>query len=125
MVPGFARALFLLSPALHWAVLINTNAWYGCEELNSRSTKRVFDATNFAMHLRRRRLSVQLFFHTRSQALIFTAFKGLLVLLDLERSQKVDLGTYRFQGPIRSLSLEGKDLRRAPIEGITIIYSVN
>ena len=22
----------LLSPVMHWAVLINTNAWYGCEE---------------------------------------------------------------------------------------------
>ena len=32
MAPGFAQNLFLLSPALHWAVLINTNAWYGCEE---------------------------------------------------------------------------------------------
>ena len=115
----------LLSPASHWAVLINTNGWYGFEELKSRSTKRVFDAANFAMRLRRRRLSVQLFFHTRSQALIFTDFKGLLVLLDLERSQKVDLETYRFQGPIRSLSLEGKGLRRTPIEVITIIYLVD
>ena len=35
MAPAFAQNLFLLSPALHWAVLINTNAWYGCEELKS------------------------------------------------------------------------------------------
>ena len=33
MVPGFAMNLFLLSPVMHWAVLINTNAWYGYEEL--------------------------------------------------------------------------------------------
>ena len=47
MVPGFAQTLFLLSPALHWAVLINTNAWYGCEELKSRRLKRVCNAKNF------------------------------------------------------------------------------
>ena len=32
MVAGFAQDLFLLSPVMHWAVLINTNARYGCEE---------------------------------------------------------------------------------------------
>ena len=48
----------------------------------------------------------------KKKAPLFTAFKDLLVLLDLERSQKVDLGTCRSQGPIRSLSLEGKGLRR-------------
>ena len=47
MVPGFAMNLFLLSPVMHWAVLINTNAWYGCEELKSRSRGRVVNATNF------------------------------------------------------------------------------
>ena len=64
-------------------------------------------------------------FRCEREALLFTAFKGLGNLLDLERSQKVDLVTYRFQGPIRSLSLEGKGLRRAPIGVITIIYLVN
>ena len=49
MAPRFAQNLFLLSPAFfHWAVLINTNAWYGCEELKSRSILRDVDATNFA-----------------------------------------------------------------------------
>ena len=32
MAPGFAQGLLLLSPVMHWAVLINTNARYGCEE---------------------------------------------------------------------------------------------
>ena len=64
-------------------------------------------------------------FRCEREALLFTAFKDPLRLLDLERSQKVDLVTYRFQGPIRSLSLEGKGLRRAPIGVITIIYLVN
>ena len=115
MVPGLAQDLFLLSPAVHWAELINTNGWYGCEELKSRRLPRVFNATNFATRLRRRRANIQPFFHTSHQAPSFTAFKGLFNLLDLERSQKVDLETYRFQGPIRSLSLEGKGLRRAQI----------
>ena len=29
MVPGLHINLFLLSPVMQWAVLINTNAWYG------------------------------------------------------------------------------------------------
>ena len=32
MAPAFAQNLLLLSPVMHWAVLINTNAWYGCED---------------------------------------------------------------------------------------------
>ena len=32
MVPRVAQTLLLLSPVMHWGVLINTNAWYGCEE---------------------------------------------------------------------------------------------
>ena len=32
MVPRVAQTLLLLSPVMHWAVLINTNAWYGCED---------------------------------------------------------------------------------------------
>ena len=32
MAPGFALNLLLLSPVMHWAVLIDTNARYGCEE---------------------------------------------------------------------------------------------
>ena len=59
MAPGFAQNLFLLSPALHWAVLINTNGWYGCEELKSRRYKRVRIATNFASRLRSGRGGVE------------------------------------------------------------------
>ena len=32
MAPGFALNLLLLSPVMHWAVLMNTNARHGCEE---------------------------------------------------------------------------------------------
>ena len=48
--------------------------------------------------------------HPTNQLYLFTAIsiKDPLYLLDLERSQKVDLGTCRSQGSIRSLSLEGK-----------------
>ena len=74
---------------------------------------------------RSRQTDVQGTFGCEQKALLFTAFTDPLYLLDLERSQKVDLGMYRFQGPIRSLSLEGKGLRRAPIRVITIIYLVN
>ena len=108
MTPAFAHNLFLLSPALHWAVLINTNGWYGCEELNSWRYGRVLNATNFVTRIRHRRVDVLPIFHTSDRAPLFTAFKEPLYLQDLERSQKVDLGMYRFQGPIQSLSLEGK-----------------
>ena len=116
---------FPSSPVMQWAVLINTNAWYGCEELKSRSRGRVGNATNFVNRRRSRRAYVQGTFWCEQKAPLFTAFTDPLWLLDLERSQKVDLGTYRFQEPIRSLSLEGKGLRRAPIGVITIIYLVN
>ena len=32
MAPAFALGLLLLSPVIHWGVLINTNGGYGCEE---------------------------------------------------------------------------------------------
>ena len=32
MVAGFAQDLLLLSPVMHWGVLINTNGGHGCEE---------------------------------------------------------------------------------------------
>ena len=113
MAPGFAQSLFLLSPALHWAVLINTNGWYGCEELRSRRYKRVHIATNFASRLRSHRTDSEPPFTPNKPGIYGTtsytvAFTDLLYLLDLERSQKVDLGTCRSQGPIRSLRLEGK-----------------
>ena len=66
-----------------WAVLINTNGWYGCEELKSRSTKRVRNATNFATGLRSGRSKVQRPFRCEQKAPFFTgdtAFKDLLSL---------------------------------------------
>ena len=45
--PTSADTLFLLSTATHWAVLINTNCWYGCKELKSRSHGQTGHATNF------------------------------------------------------------------------------
>ena len=108
---SFSERVFLLSPATHWAVLINTNGCHGCEELNSRSAKRVRNATNFATRLRSARADIQRPFRGVKNAPFFIAFKDLLALLDLERSQKVDLGTCRSQGPNPSLSLEGNPLR--------------
>ena len=32
MAPAFSLTLLLLSPVMHWGVLINTNGGYGCEE---------------------------------------------------------------------------------------------
>ena len=97
------------------SVLIHTNGCHGCEELNSRSAKRVRNATNFATRLRSARADIQRPFRGVKNAPFFIAFKDLLALLDLERSQKVDLGTCRSQGPNPSLSLEGKPLRRLRI----------
>ena len=112
---SISERVFLLSPATHWAVLINTNGCHGCKELNSRSPKRVRNATNFATRLRSGRADIQRPFRCEKNAPFFTAFKDLLGLLDLERSQKVDLGRCRSQGPNPSLSLEGKPLRRLRI----------
>ena len=44
--------LLLMSRTSLAAVPINTNGWHGCEELKSRSTKRVRIATNFATRIR-------------------------------------------------------------------------
>ena len=112
---SFSERVFLLSPATHWAVLINTNGCHGCEELNSRSAKRVRNATNFATRLRSARADIQRPSKCEQKAPFFTAFKDLVALLDLERSPKVDLGRCRSQGPNPSLSLEGKPLRRLRI----------
>ena len=118
----YSTFLHSLSPATHWAVLINTNGCHGCEELNSRSAKRVRNATNFATRLRSARADIQRPFRGVKNAPFFIAFKDLLALVDLERSQKVDLGTCRSQGPNPSLSLEGKPLRRLRIGVWTDIY---
>ena len=102
---------------MQWAVLINTNGWYGCEELKSRRYGRVVNATNFVSRRRSRQAYIQVTFWCEQKAPLSTALTDTdpLRLLDLERSQKVDLGTYRFSGPIRSLRLEGKGLRYAQI----------
>ena len=59
MVPAKRMNLFLLSTAVHWAVLIKPNGWYGCEELKSRSIQRVLDATNFADRKRSSRVGAE------------------------------------------------------------------
>ena len=43
MAPRFAQGLLLLSPVMHWGVLINTNAWYGCEEGIQTLVSEVFE----------------------------------------------------------------------------------
>ena len=82
---SFSERVFLLSPATHWVVLINTNGCHGCEELNSRSAKRVRNATNFATRLRSARADIQRPFRGVKNAPFFIAFKDLLALLDLFR----------------------------------------
>ena len=42
MVPAFAHNLLLLSPVIHWGVLINTNDGHGCEEGIQTLTIKVF-----------------------------------------------------------------------------------
>ena len=75
----FAESLFLLSPATHWAVLINTNGWHGCEELKSRSVQRVLDATNFADRKRSSRVGAEGPFTPQKR---ITALHSLQISLD-------------------------------------------
>ena len=51
-VRTFAERVLLLSPASHWAVLINTNGWCGCEELKSGLAMRYLHVANFERRLR-------------------------------------------------------------------------
>ena len=123
MAPGFytVQNLFLLlSQALHWAVLINTNGWYGCEELNSTRSKWVCIATNFATRIRSRWADSEPLFTPDTQGIPLHSLQRSIIynLLDLERSQKVDSGTCRSQGPIRSLRLEGKRFTTRPNWGV-------
>ena len=74
--------------------------------VKSLTLRRVYVAVERAQSLRS---------HPTNQLYLFTAITDPLYLLDLERSQKVDLGTCRSQGPIRSLRLEGKGLPYAQI----------
>ena len=76
------------------------------EFVSLQTLRRVYVAVERAQSLRS---------HPTNQLYLFTAITDPLYLLDLERSQKVDLGTCWSQGPIRSLRLEGKGLRRAQI----------
>ena len=48
----FAEVVLLLSPVMYWAVLINTNGWYGYEELKSGWYMRYLHVTNFERRLR-------------------------------------------------------------------------
>jgi len=103
---------FYLSPALHPAVLINTNGRYRYWELNSSCPKQTLNATNFAA---RRRTSISdhesPFTHHKPDCTPAHLQRSLGGQLDLDRSQKVDLSMCRSQGLIRSLTLEAKHLR--------------
>ena len=66
MVPALSRRVLLLSRTTHPAVLINTNAWHRYGELKSGRPKRVLDATNFATHLRSRRVGSERLFTPRN-----------------------------------------------------------
>ena len=58
----------------------------------------------------------------KSMAYFFIDYEDLSNLLDLERSQKVDLRRCRSQESIRSPSLEGKHIRRTQIGCEWIVY---
>ena len=118
MVRTFADTLLLLSPASQRAVLINTNGWYGCEKLKSGWYMRYLHVTNFERRLRTLRALAEPLFTAQLPGPSLHSLhpsKDPMYWLDLERSQKVDLGTCRSQGSIRSLSLEAKQLRRTRI----------
>ena len=85
------------------------------EELNSAGTTQVCDAANFVTRRRAVRAAQRLYSHLTIQKELFRVFKGPFVPADSERSQNFDLGRCRFQGPIRSPSLEGKGLSHAKI----------
>ena len=71
------KVFLSVSAALHWAVLINTNGWYGCEELNSRSTKQVNDAKNFASPRRSAHADVEdLFTPQKASVLLYSFLKS-------------------------------------------------
>ena len=111
----FAEVVLLLSPVMYWAVLINTNGWYGYEELRSGWYMRYLHVTNFERRLRTLRALAEPLFTAQLPDPSLHSLQRSNVLADLERSQKVDLGTCRSQGSIRSLSLEAKQLRRTRI----------
>ena len=116
MVPRIALNLLLLSPVMHWAVLIDTNARYGCEEGIQTLGNEVFaycklcDPPTYASRELEEALRGVKCIHIHLRV-----FLEPIPKVSLKRSQKVDLGTGRSQGPICSPSLEAKDLRRALI----------
>ena len=118
-VRTFAEGVLLLSPASHWAVLINTNGWYGYEELKSDWYMRYLftSQTLSAVYVRFER-SPNLCSQPNFQVPLFIASKDPMYWLDLERSQKVDLGSCRSQGPNRSRSLEVKVPLTHPNRGV-------
>ena len=91
------------------------DGWSCWEELNSAGTTQVCDAANFVTRRRAVRAAQRLYSHLTIQKELFRVFKGPFVPADSERSQNFDLGRCRFQGPIRSPSLEGKGLSHAKI----------
>ena len=113
MAPRVAQTLLLLSPVMHCAVLINTNAWYGCEEGIQTLVNEVFayrklcDPPTCAS----REVEVALW-GVNIIHIDIMVFKIPFTKVSLKRSQKVDLGRCRSQGPIRSPGLEAKGLRR-------------
>ena len=74
----FAEGVLLLSPASHWAVLINTNGWYGCEELKFACYTRVRNATNFATCPKSSGLTLRVHSHPTKLTPCLIAFKDLL-----------------------------------------------
>ena len=110
MVPRVAHNLLLLSPVVHWGVLINTNAWYGCEEGIQTLGNEVFvyrklyDPPTFALRELEEALRGVKCIHIHLRVRSWNPFPKVA----LKRSQKVDLGTCRSQGPIRSRALKAK-----------------
>ena len=101
-------------------MLINTNGGYGCEDGIQTLISEVFayrklcDPPTFAS----REVEVAL----RGVNIIHIDIRVFILYLgvpfpkvSLKRSQKVDLGRCRSQGPIQSPGLEAKGLRRAQI----------
>ena len=90
-------------------MLINTNGWYECEELNLSVISRLLKATNFVDRQGSGRADVQCPFRCEKKAPCFTAFKSQLIKLHVKRSQKVDLGRCKYQkGPFSIAGLRSK-----------------
>jgi len=87
----------------------------GVRSLSLAGTCDIFTSQTLrAVYVRFKRTLI-LYSQPNFQVPLFIASKDPMYWLDLERSQKVDLGTCRSQGPIRSLTLEVKQLRRTQV----------